>query len=325
MEAVVSDFGAVLVSLYVPDKDGKKRDVVLGFDEVQQYETNNSQGLGATVGRNGNRIGQGRFELNGKTYQLKLNDNERNNLHSGGESYHFRMWDTATVAEGDGEDSVTFLLLSPDGDQGFPGNFDVKVTYTLTDDNELKITYDGTPDQDTIVNMTNHSYFNLNGHQTNEVESQYVWLDADAFTATDEFLIPTGELVDVTGTAMDFREEKTIGRDIEAKEEALLLGNGYDHNWALNHQGSYRKVASMRSEESGIKMEVYTDLPGIQFYTGNFLEGAFAGKDGVVYQKRAGACFETQCYPDAPNHEHFPTTFVKAGERYYTVTAYKFV
>lgn len=315
----VTDFGATLYSLLVPDKEGNLCDVVLGYDTPKEYMGESNTGFGATIGRNGNRIGKASFTLNGKTYQLEKNNNG-NNLHSGLNYYHHRMWEVKEVTD----NSITFSLHSPDGDQGFPGTFDVDVTYTLTDENELKIDYYGIPQEDTVVNMTNHTYFNLNGHASGDVLEQEVWMDADAFTATDEELIPTGEIVNVEGTPMDFRVKKAIGRDIEADYEALIFGGGYDHNWCLNNKGKFAKVIEMSSALSGITMEVYTDLPGVQMYSGNFLEEE-VGKQGIVYHKRAGICFETQYYPDAINHENFPSPICKKGEEYKTTTVYKFV
>ena len=315
----VSDFGATLYSLIVPDKDNNPCDVVLGYDSPDGYMGPSGTGFGATIGRNGNRIGKARFVLNGKTYELDKNNNG-NNLHSGLDYYHYRMWEVKETTE----NSITFSLHSPDGDQGYPGTFDVDVTYTLTEDNALQIDYHGVPQADTIVNMTNHSYFNLNGHASGNILEQEVWVDADAFTATDDELIPTGEIVPVEGTPMDFRVKKKIGRDIGENYEALVFGGGYDHNWCLNNNGKFAKVIEMSSDVSGITMEVYTDLPGVQIYSGNYL-GEEKGKDGIVYHKRQGICFETQHYPDAINHDNFPSPVVKAGEEYRTRTVYKFI
>lgn len=315
----VTDFGATLYSLLVPDKDGNPVDVVLGYDSPQGYMGPSGTGFGATIGRNGNRIGKAQFTLNGKTYELDKNNNG-NNLHSGLDYYHYRMWNVKETTE----NSITLSLHSPDGDQGYPGMLNVDVTYTLTDDNELCIDYCGKVDADTIVNMTNHSYFNLNGHASGNVLEHELWMDADAFTATDEKLIPTGEIVPVEGTPMDFRVKKTVGRDIEKQYEPLIFGGGYDHNWCLNNQGEFAKVVELSSELSGITMEVYTDLPGVQVYSGNFLKEEI-GKDGIVYKKRQGICFETQHYPDAINHENFPSPIVKEGEEYKTTTVYKFL
>ena len=315
----VTDFGATLYALLVPDKDGNQVDVVLGYDNPEGYMGPSGTGFGATIGRNGNRIGKAQFTLNGKTYKLDPNNNG-NNLHSGYDYYHYRMWEV----KGTTENSITLSLYSPDGDQGYPGTLDVEVTYTLTDDNELCIDYYGKVDEDTIVNMTNHSYFNLNGHASGNVLDHELWMDADAFTAMDKQLIPTGEIVCVEGTPMDFRVRKTVGRDIEEQYEALIFGGGYDHNWCLNNHGEFAKVIEFSSDLSGIAMEVYTDLPGVQVYSGNFLKEE-QGKDGIVYKHRQGICFETQHYPDAINHDNFPSPIVKKGEEYRTRTVYKFV
>ena len=314
----VTDFGAVLYSLMVPDKDGNLVDVNLGYATPEAYAKETS-GFGATIGRNGNRIGGAKFTLNGKVYELAPNNNG-NNLHSGHDYYQHRMW---TVKETT-ENSIVFSLHSPDGDQGFPGNFDVDVTYTLTDDNELKIDYDGMADADTVINMTNHSYFNLNGHASGNILEHELWVDADAFTATDDKLIPTGEIRSVEGSPMDFRVKKLVGRDIDADYDALNYAGGYDHNWCLNNNGEFKKVIEISSDLSGITMEVYTDLPGVQIYAGNFLVSE-PGKSGATYKKRQGICFETQHYPDAINHDNFPSPVVKKGEAYKTTTVYKFV
>ena len=314
----VSDFGATLYALLVPDKRGNLVDVVLGYDTPEEYKGPSNTGFGATIGRNGNRIGSGTFTLNGKTYTLDQNNNG-NNLHSGLDYYHHRMWEVKEITD----NSITLFLHSPDGDQGFPGEFNVEVTYTLLENNGIQIDYFGVPEEDTIVNMTNHSYFNLNGHASGNILEHELWVDADFFTATDENLIPTGEIRSVEGTPMDFRQKKTIGLEIDLPYEPLVFAGGYDHNWCLNNQGEYKKVIELSSDVSGLSMEVYTDLPGVQIYAGNFLVEE-PGKQEVVYGHRQGICFETQMYPDAINHENFPSPVVKAGEVYKTTTAYIF-
>ncbi len=316
MEIAVSDYGAVLVKVLIPDKAGNLVDVVLGYDDVNGYEAGTLY-FGATVGRVANRIGGGSFELNGKTYMLTQNDN-KNTLHGGTPYYDKRMW---MVEEAD-EGHVSLALHSPDGDQGLPGAVDIHVTYTLTDENEVKIHYHGIPEADTLLNLTNHSYFNLSGHASFDVLGQEAMICADAYTRADAESIPTGELVPVDGTPMDFRTMKPIGREIGTDYEALVLGQGYDHNWALRGKG-YRQAAAMYSEQTGIEMKVYTDLPGMQFYTGNFIERE-NGKGGAIYGKRQGACFETQFFPDAVHKEQFEGPVVKAGEAYDTVTVYQF-
>lgn len=315
----VIDFGAILVDLIVPDKKGNLVDVALGYDDCETYKIPGGPNFGGTIGRNGNRIGGARFMLNGKTYTLDQNNNG-NNLHSGCNKYNYRMWDVKETTD----NSITLSMNSPDGDQGFPGNAVVEVTYTLTEEDEVRIDYYAVSDEDTIMNLTNHSYFNLSGHDSGDILEQEVWIHADAFLPTDNELIPTGEICPVEGTPMDFRQKKAVGRDIEEDYEALNFGLGYDHNWCLNDQGTFRKVAEATALDTGITMEVYTDLPGVQFYCGNFLENE-PGKHGATYQKRQGMCFETQGYPDAINHENFPSPICKKGQEYRTTTVYKFV
>lgn len=316
----VSDFGATLVQVRMPDRDGNLADVVLGYDNVTGYETGAGH-LGATVGRNANRIANGRFTLNGREYILTQN-NKTNNLHSGLDYYSQRMWEKeyGECAEGY---YVTFYLESPDGDQGYPGNAKIFVTYTLTEDDAVEISYHGIADEDTIFNMTNHSYFNMAGEGSGDVLSQLLWMDAREFTVSDELNIPTGELVKVEGTPMDFTTEKPIGRDIAASYEPLLMAGGYDHNWVLDNKGTLALVATCKDKKSGRGMEVYTDLPGIQIYTANFL--CAEGKGGHHYDKNHGICFETQYYPNSINTPHFPQPVVKKGEEYKTKTIFRFV
>ncbi len=316
MSVLVSDYGAAIVSIVIPDVNGEGRDVVLGYDDVSGYEKGTCF-FGGVIGRVANRIGGARFELGGKNYRLAQNDNG-NTLHSGSPYTNQRIWE---VVE-ENESGITLMLHSPDMDQGFPGNVDLKVVYTLTEDNELIIQYHGVPDRDTLLNLTNHSYFNLAGHDSGDVLSQEVVICADVFTRADAHSIPTGELVPVEGTPMDFRERKAIGKEIGEDYEALRFGGGYDHNYVLNGSGM-RKAAAMYAKETGIAMEVYTDLPGMQFYTANFVAQE-KGKGGAVYGKRSGACFETQYFPDAVNKKNFTSPIVKSGEEYHTTTVYKF-
>lgn len=316
MEVAVTDYGAAIVKVLVLDKDGKVQDVVLGYDNAEAYEKGDVY-FGAVVGRVANRIGGASFELNGNIYDLTANDNE-NSLHGGRDYYNKRMWQVKEV----NEQKAVFFLESPDGDQGYPGDAKITVTYELTDDNELKIRYHGVSDGDTLMNLTNHSYFNLSGHASGTVLGQEVFIAAEAFTRADAASIPTGELVPVENTPMDFRSYKAIGKEIGADYEALTLGQGYDHNWALRGTG-LRAVAGMRSKETGIVMEVLTDLPGMQFYTGNFLISEH-GKEGAEYKRRHGVCFETQYFPDAVHKEHFEGPVIKAGTSYDTVTVYRF-
>lgn len=316
MEIRVSDYGAALVNVFVPDKNGEKRDVVLGYDNALGYEKGDKF-FGAIVGRCANRIGGACFTLNGKTYHLEKNDHE-NNLHSGTDFYNKRIWQV----KAENDTSVTFLLHSPDMDQGYPGDVDIEVTYTLTEDNEVKIHYYAVPKADTILNLTNHSYFNINGEGSGSILEQEAWISADAYTRADAESIPTGEITPVEGTPMDFRERKLLGKEIDSCYEATKLGGGYDHNWVLNGSG-LRKVGELLSEKSGIKMEVYTDLPGMQVYTANFLEDDL-GKNGNVYGRRSAVCFETQYFPDAVNKEQFDGPVALAGETYETETIYRF-
>ena len=313
----VTDFGATLYSLQVPHQ-GRKLDVVLGYDAPAGYEGPAGTFFGATVGRNANRIAGGKFTLDGKTYQLDVN-NGPNNLHSGLDFWSFRIWQVKETTE----NAITFFLHSPDGDQGYPGAVDVEVTYTLTDENAVRIRYLALPQEQTLINLTNHSYFNLNGHDSGTILDHSVWLDADHFTRADAVSIPTGEIIPVAGTPMDFRTPKTVGRDIDMDYEALNFGMGYDHNWCLNNGGAFAKIATLTGDKTGLVMDVYTDLPGVQIYTGNFIDNE-PGKLGVVYPRRAGICFETQFYPDSVNHPNFPSPIFQAGEVFESITEFIF-
>jgi len=315
LTAELSDHGATLVKLFVPDSKGNVADVVLGFDTPDEY-TASGTFFGATVGRNANRVGGATFTLNGKAYHLDPNDNEKNNLHSGFDPYKNRLW----KVESHTEDSIRFRLDSPDGDQGFPGNAVIQVTYTLENPGALRITYDAICDKDTVFNLTNHSYFNLAGHDKPEkAMDQILSMPARHFTPDDAESIPTGELRPVDGTPMDFRTPKAIGRDINMAYDALELQGGYDHNFEVFTD----PCAIVKDPESGRTMAVLTDCHGIQFYSGNFLEGEI-GKDGVSYCYRGGIALETQFYPDSVNHPEWPQPFTKAGERYHTETVYQF-
>lgn len=318
IEIAVTDFGAALVSVHVPDKNKVLRDVVLGYDDTAGYEAGTAS-FGAPVGRSANRIGGASFEINGVTYELEKNDNEKNNLHSGTDYYNKRFW----KVEEEKENGVTFVLHSPDGDQGYPGTLDMRITYELTKEGAVRMHYHAAPDKDTIVNMTNHSYFNLDGHAGGDILKHRMMIDSDYYTRADAESIPTGELVDVTGTPMDFRNPKEIGERIDADYEATRLGGGYDHNWVLKNNGKFAKVAKASSDESGIVMEVWTDLPGMQVYTANFLNNE-QGKDGCIYKKRGAVCFETQYFPDAIHHNNFASPVCKAGEVYESATEYRF-
>lgn len=322
VSASFTDLGAIWLTMLVPDRDGRMADVVLGYDTVEHCMEGPGH-YGEPVGRNANRIGNAAFTLNGVTYSLEKNSGN-NNLHSGPDFYRNRVWD-AEVEELDLETRISFSLFSPDGDQGYPGNANITVSYTLTPDDSITIDYHMVADQDTVANFTNHAYFNLAGHQSGCAMDQKVWLDADTFTITDETSIPTGELVPVKGTPMDFTVMKPLNQDIDAAYAPLECGKGYDHNWALNHaEGELALSAKAYDEKSGRMMEVYTDLPGIQLYTANFLDPEFKGKDGARYHSRGGYCFETQYFPDAVNKPHFLSPVLKAGEEYKTTTIYHF-
>ena len=311
--ATVTDYGATLVSLLVPDAKGNVADVVLGCDDAAGYARGTCF-LGCVVGRNANRIGGAAFPLNGKTVHVPANEGP-NNLHSGPDCYHLRLWDVAAHTAS----SVTFRLYSPHGDQGYPGNADIRVTYSLDEENALCITYDAICDRDSVFNMTNHSYFNLAGQEnTDAAMSQELTLPARFFTVADAASIPTGELRSVDGTPMDFRAPKAIGRDIEADYEPLHLQGGFDHNFEV----FCNPCATLHDPASGRTMSVYTDCHGVQFYAGNFLKDY--GKNGIYYGKRSGICLETQFYPDAVNHPEWTQPFTPANTPYHSETRYKF-
>lgn len=324
LTAKLTNFGALLVSLFVPDKKGKLDDVVLGFDTLEKYFTNDVCYFGSTVGRNSNRVKNASFNLNGVTYDLDKNEREKNNLHSGFNPYNKRLWDYTID---NSNNSVSFNLISPDGDQGFPGEFNITVTYTLTDDNELKIKYNGKSNKDTIANMTNHSYFNLAGHNNGTAMNQNLWINADRFVEVDNELIPTGNLIEVINTPMNFTTSKKIGHEIDADFEQLHLTGGYDHCYVINKtQNGIEKIAVLSDESSGRNMEVYTDTIGVQFYAGNFIENnKIVGKENCMYKNRSGICLETGFLPDSMNQENFSSPVLKANEIYNTTTIYKFV
>ena len=312
--AVVSDYGATLVKLMVPDKDGAVADVVLGHDDPEGYR-NSTCFFGATVGRNANRIGGASFELNGRVCTMTANEG-RNNLHSGLDFYHDRVWKVLSHTD----TAISLELHSPHGDQGFPGNAVIKVTYSLDCEGGLHIVYDAVCDQDTVFNLTNHSYFNLAGHEnTAAAMDQLLMMPGRFFNPDDAESIPTGELRSVEGTPMDFRSPKPIGRDINADYDALNLQGGYDHNWEV----FCNPCAILSDPVSGRTMSVYTDCPGVQFYAGNFLDNE-PGKGGISYPKRSAICLETQYYPDSVHHPEWPQPITKAGETYHSETVYRF-
>lgn len=320
MEAVVTDFGAILVNLIVPDRNGVKKDLVLGYDTLAEYEENDCF-FGAVIGRNANRIGGAAFTLDGVEYKLADNENG-NNLHTDRDhGYHKVVW-TAECLEA--ENAVRFSYVSPDGENGFPGNFKVSVTYTLTDDNAIEITYDGVSDKKTVINMTNHSYFNLDGHDAGNICDEKMTIYASYFAELAPGSIPTGRLIPVEGTPMDFRKPRRIGDEIDADWEQLSMAQGYDHNWALDTAfGKVEKIAQVEDEKSGRVMEVYTDLPGVQFYAGNCITPQ-TGKGGAHYGARQALCLETQYFPNSINIPEFRQPIFEAGERYHTTTIYKF-
>lgn len=319
MQAKIISFGADLVSLLVPDADGKLEDVVLGFDTLEGYYGNGSF-FGATVGPSANRIAGAGFEIDGKRYQLDANDGE-NNLHSHIEKgYHKRVWDAS-----EGTDSVTFTLEDQDGEMGFPANKKVTVTYSLSEDNALKLTYHVSADADTIVNMTNHTYFNLAGHKSGRIEDHLLQINASHYTPVAAGAIPTGEITPVEGTPMDFRKMKPIGQDIGADCEQLKLVLGYDHNFVIDGaDGTLREIAQAKDPKSGRMMKVFTDLPGVQFYAGNCI-GAETGKDAAAYGPRMGFCLETQYYPDNIHHPNFPQAVFGPDRDFDSVTVYQFM
>ncbi len=319
VSVTVTDFGASWLTMMVPDKDGIVRDVVLGYDTPQDYIAGTCY-IGSVIGRSGNRIANAAFTINGKEYHLTPNENE-NNLHSGPDGYQLRVWDVAEVTE----DSVRFELFSPDGDQGFPGNFKVALTYTLTEENELKLHYEGVSDADTVANLTHHSYFNLGGHDSGNTKDHLLMINAEYYTPVHcPKSIPTGELAPVEGTPFDFRTAKPIGREIDVDFEQLTFTGGYDHNFALSKEfGTQKKMAEVYCEKTGIFMEAFTDCCGMQFYAGNAIK-PHTGKGGVAYDKRHAICLESQYYPNAINQEGFASPLLKAGEKYDTTTSYKF-
>jgi aldose 1-epimerase len=322
VEAKITNYGGIVVSLKVPDRSGKFDDVVLGFNDLDSYLKGHPY-FGALIGRYGNRIAKGRFTLNGVEYKLAVNNGE-NHLHGGIKGFDKVVW-TAKESKTSAGPAVTLNYLSKDGEEGYPGNLNVTVTYTLTNNDELKINYSATTDKDTVINLTHHSYFNLAGEGNGDILNHQVMINANRFVPTDAGSIPTGELRNVAGTPFDFLKLTAIGARINQDEEQLKLGNGYDHTWVINGRpGTMRLAARAFEPTSGRRMEVWTTEPGMQFYTGNFLDGTLTGKSGKIYQRRYGFCFETQHYPDSPNHPSFPTTTLKKGATYRSTTVYRF-
>jgi aldose 1-epimerase len=319
VSAKVITYGATLTELRVPDKNGKMGDVVLGFDDLEPYVHGPHPYFGATIGRYGNRIAKGKFTLDGKAYQLAIN-NAPNSLHGGPTGFDKRVWKAEPVESKDGA-AVRFTYLSKDGEENYPGNLTVSVTYTLTNGGELKLEYGADTDKDTIVNLTNHSYFNLAGAGSGDVLKHVLYINADKYTPVDSTLIPTGEIASVAGTPLDFRQPTAIGAHIG---EIRGIG-GYDHNFVLNGAaGKMRPIAQVREPESGRHMEVWTTEPGVQFYSAIGLDGSIKGKGGLTYQKYGALCLETQHFPDSPNHPNFPSAVLKPGTHFRSETTYKF-
>lgn len=323
MVVKITPVGGHIMSIQIPDKDGKLTDVVLGYDSAKDY-IGGKGFYGSTVGRYGNRIGKGKFTLDGKEYQLSINNGE-NTLHGGPGGFHNVMWEGKEITTYEGK-AVELDYLSKDGEEGYPGNLNVKVVFSLSDSNELKIQYEATTDKSTVVNLTNHSYFNLKGEGNGDVLDHEVTINADKFVPVDKGLIPLGELRPVKGTAFDFTTAHKVGERINSTEEQIKTGGGYDHCWVLNKKaGNELSLAATVTEPTTQrKMEVWTTEPGIQFYTGNFLDGTSVGKGGKKYQYRGALCLETEHFPDSPNRPEYPTTTLKAGDKYETTTIYKF-
>lgn len=321
-EIKITNYGGIITSLKVADKNGEMEDVVLGFDDLDGYLQEGVPYFGAIIGRYGNRIADAQFELDGETYQLAANDGP-NHLHGGEQGFDKRLWDAESFENEDGS-GVRLQYLSEDGEEGYPGNLSVEVIYTLTEDDELKIDYTATTDKATVVNLTNHSYFNLAGYDHGTILDHRVMINADEFLPVNETLIPTGEFRSVEDTPFDFTEPTLVGRRINADNEQIARGQGYDHCWVLNGEaGEMKLAATVHEPASGRFMEVFTTEPGIQFYTGNFLDGTLSGK-GAAYSHRSGLCLETQHFPDSPNQPDFPSTVLQPGETYSTQTTYKF-
>lgn len=322
MEVNVITYGGRITSLNVPDKNGKFENVVLGFDNLGQYLKDNPF-FGALIGRYGNRIAKAKFSLDGKEYSLAANNGD-NSLHGGIKGFDKVIWNVEETRQGDPV-VLELSYTSKDMEEGFPGNLSVKVTYTLTNDNTLEVDYEATTDKKTVVNLTQHAYFNLSGDFSRTILDHELTLNADKYIPVNETLIPTGELAEVKGTPFDFTTPKIIGRDIELENDQLKKGLGFDHCWVLNDQDKgMRSVSTVYHPESGRTMEISTTEPGMQFYTGNFLDGTLPTIKGGTYGQRSGFCLETQHYPDSPNQEHFPSVFLNPGEKYETKTTFKF-
>ena len=320
MEVCITNFGARIVSIMVPDKNGNMTDVVLGFDNIEDYIQIPTD-FGATIGRYANRIGQGKITIDGQEIQLPQN-NYGHCLHGGPTGWQNQVF----KANQKDDKTIVLTVESPDGDNNFPGNVVANVTYTLTDDNAIDIKYDATTDKKTVINMTNHSYFNLNGDPSVSSMNQILYLAADSITPVDDTFMTSGEMMAVAGTPFDFNTPKAIEIDVNNFDnEQIKFGKGFDHNWVLSTKGNINQVAAkLTSPTTGITLEVYTDEPGIQLYTGNFLDGTVKGKKGIVYPQRASVCLETQHYPDSPNKAHWPSVILEPGKTYTSHCIFKF-
>lgn len=322
MSVDIINFGGIIVSIRIPDKNGNIADVALGYEQLDKYIDNDAY-IGALVGRHANRIEDARFELNGKVYELLKNDGE-NHLHGGGIGLHNVVW-KAEVSKLNGIEKLVLTHTSPDGEENYPGKLDVTVEYSLSEENELKIDYNAVSDKDTVVNLTNHAYFNLAGHNSGDATQHQLFINAEYFTPVNAECIPIGDITSVKGTVMDFTKMKCIADDINSTDEQIVNGIGYDHNWVLNTKGDINELAAELYEpKSGRTLEVYTTKPGIQFYSGNHLGEKYVGKDNTVYNARTGVCLETQYFPNAMKHKNFPSPILRAGEKYHHITIYKF-
>ncbi|MFM6948124.1 MAG: aldose epimerase family protein [Aquirufa sp.] len=324
LEVQIMTYGCIITKILCPDKNGQIEDVVLGFDTLEEYEKD-SPFFGAAVGRYANRIAKGKFTLEGKEYQL-VAQNKGNHLHGGLKGFDKVVWNVKDASSNDHEAKLVLTYLSKDGEEGYPGNLDVQLTYTLNSNNELDIRYEATTDQTTILNLTQHTYFNLTGNIKSGILDHDVQIHASRFVPVDETVIPTGELLAVKGNAFDFSQPKKIGLEIDANEDQIAKGGGYDHCYAFDKApNAFELVASAHEPISGRRLEVRTTEPGMQFYTGNNLDGRLTGKMGVHYTRRIAFCFETQHFPDSPNQAHFPTTVLRSGEKFDSRTNYRFV
>jgi len=319
----IMDLGAIIVSLITADASGNFANITTGFDNPQQY-ANGAGYMGAVVGRYANRIANGRFSLDGVEYTLAVNNGD-NAIHGGLIGFDKKIW-TAGYSDINDEAQLILTLISEDGEEGYPGTVNVTVVYTLNDENQLVIDYSATADKATIINLTNHAYFNLDGHDADSILEHEIIINADRYTPINSESIPTGEIADVAGTPLDFRTAKTIGQDIESDHQQIQYGSGFDHNFVINHEqpAQLSHAASVYSPQSGRVLNVYTDQPGMQFYTGNFLNGSLIGNDGAVYERRDAFCLETQHFPDSPNKPNFPSTVLRPGELYQTRTIFEF-